>query len=106
MLYCIGVAILVMTIILGVALLFVAAMDAFLAQKTPLLGPHSSAPWQQQKSVGSGQGWWTAAPNQVYKDSALSKHLAETTALHIIGGGDNSFFVYWRRRQPLFSMRR
>ena len=45
-------------------------MDAFLAQKTPLLG----APWQQQKSVGSGQGWWTSAPSQVYKDSAFSKH--------------------------------
>ena len=64
MLYCIGVAILVRTIMLGGALLFVAAMQAFLAQE---------------------------APSFSTEDPAFSKHLAVTTALHIIGGGDHRF---------------
>lgn len=96
MLYCIGVAILVMTIMLGVALLFVAAMDEFLAQETPSLARHATAPWQQNKSWPGQQtrGWpqWaTSAPSRGSQDSAFSKHLAVTTALHIIGGGDHRF---------------
>ena len=51
---------------IGVALLLVAAMsmEAFLAQE---------------------------APSFSNEDPAFSKHLAVTTALHIIGGGDHRF---------------
>ena len=54
---------------IGVALLLVAAMSMqdFLAQETPSFS---------------------------MQDPAFSKHLAVTTALHIIGGGDHRFTNY------------
>ena len=62
------------------------AMEAFLAKEVgpPLPLPGTSVPWRAKVCKGES----TARGS---KDSAFSKHLAVTTALHIIGGGDHRF---------------